>query len=154
KVGDLVLEQAVAVVGRQAIDVLLVGRDRSERGQEILARQGEALATVMRRADNYKQGSRGLLGDLLEPPGKRVPAAVVVDMGNESGPELIVGRLLSGQAGAARVSEKTGHLAAQAVRVAFIAAQAARPADVRCQALAEARAFEEQAVVQSGGQGG
>ena len=65
----IVVEQAVAVLRYEAIDVVLIGRHDAERRLEVLARQREAMAAVVRRADDDEQRARRLLDRLLEGPG-------------------------------------------------------------------------------------
>jgi len=49
---DLVVEQAVAVVGDEAVDVILIGGGDAERRLKMLAGENEPLAAVVRRADD------------------------------------------------------------------------------------------------------
>ena len=49
---QLVVEEAVAVVAHETVDVVLVGAGGAERRLEVLPRQRETLVTVVRRADD------------------------------------------------------------------------------------------------------
>ena len=107
QVGQLVVEQAVAVMPDQSVDVFLIGRHDAEGRLEVLAGQREAVVAIVRGADDDEQLGVAALEDLLEAPGESMAAAGVVDVGNEGRAEPAVGSRFAGQAGAARVSEQS-----------------------------------------------
>src|SRR5438445_3873895 len=145
---ELVVEKAVAVVGDEAIDVSLIGRHDAERRLEALVRERVAVCTVMRSPDNDKERSVGALGDLFEAPGDGLAAALVVNVGQESGAQTAVGLPGLGQAGTAVVPEKPRQLLAQRHRIRFVAADARGLADGTGEPIAETRAFQEKCLVE------
>ena len=153
QVSQLVVEQSVAVVGYEQVDVALVGFSHAKRRLEMLARQGEALRAVMRRADDDKQRGVGPLNHLLEAPGERHTAALIIDVRHQGGAQLAFGPVLPRQARATRVGEILLQLPAQQVGFGRIAADTGRLADGLGQALAKARAFQKQRFVQPLDQG-
>ena len=70
-VGERVVEQAVAVVLRDAVDVLLVGLDEAERRLEVLPREREPVRRVVRRGDDHEHAGIGVLDQFLESRARR-----------------------------------------------------------------------------------
>src|SRR5438132_4761221 len=148
QMSQLVVEQSVAVVGCQQVDVALVGFSHAKRRLEMLARQGEALGAVMRRADDHEQRGISALNHLLEAPGERHAAALIINVRHEGGAQLAFGLVWPRQARATRAGEILLQLPAQEVGFGRIAADTGRLADGLGQALAKARAFQKQCFVQ------
>src|SRR5207248_816016 len=146
---DFVLEKAIAVVGYEPVDVMLIALGDAQGCLEMFPGQGEAVAAVMRRADDHEQRRRRLLKDFLETPGEAHAAAVVIDMGKKNGPQAVLRSGLAGQAGPTRIGKELAKLAAQNVGIRRIAAKAARLAHGVGQTLAEPRTFQEKGFVES-----
>src|SRR5438128_5248922 len=101
------------------------------------------MSTVVLRSEDHEECGIRAVDNLLESPGERDPATVVVDMRDKSGTQPAVGFSFARQTGAARVREKTVQLFANALRPFRIAADARGFANGRGQELAIAGAFKE-----------
>ena len=53
-----VIEQAIAVMGDQAINVRRIGGSDAERGLKVLVRERETMQAIVRGADNDEQPGR------------------------------------------------------------------------------------------------
>ena len=85
-VGERVVEQAVAVMGDEPVDVSLIGRDDPQRRLEILAGEREPGRRVVGRADDDEHAGATPLGQFLVAPGVGDAAAGVVDVRGQQSP--------------------------------------------------------------------
>ncbi len=86
---QFVVEQAVAVMGGQSVDVGLVRMHQAQRRLKVFARQREAMIAVVRSADDDEQRGGGTFKNFLEGPSVAASAACVVDVRNEYSAETL-----------------------------------------------------------------
>src|SRR5262245_4122379 len=150
---QLVVEEPVAVVLDEAVDMSLIGAGDAEGGGEILARQREAMLAEMRRADDDEKRCVRAFEQFAKTPGIGVPAARIVDVRHEYRAQAAVGTLSARFAGSARVGEKTLDLSAQGLRLAFITTDAARRPHIGADDPLIARPVKQKVLVQRACQG-
>jgi hypothetical protein len=124
--GQLVVEQVRPGVLGEAVDEAAIGRHQSERGVEVLARQGESLARpLVRHAEDDEDVGVGSLDEGLEGVRIRRPAALEVDVRRDDaaeGPGRAVDRRERRGASAAGIVEEAVELPAEPGRVGLVGA--------------------------------
>src|SRR5581483_9213483 len=143
-----VLEQTLTIMSDEPIDEALIRFRDAQRRLKMLAGQGEAMAAVMRGADDDEQRCRRAFEDFLEAPGVRQTAAAIVDVRHQCRPQLAVRRYVGRQTGALLVLEQPLQLPPQWPGLGLVDAQASRRRYRAISLLPKAWTIEKQSLLQ------
>src|SRR5581483_3152281 len=149
---QFIVEEAVAVMSDEAINVGRIGGSDAKRRLKMLTREREAMHAVVRSGDDDEQPGRRAFKYFFVGPGISQTAAAVVDVRNKGGAKMRIGPTRTRLAGTAGRSEEAVEQAAQAHGIIAVTGGAGGRTDgiagIFAQASAETRSFEKQSIVE------
>ena len=155
-VREWIVEDAVAVALRDAVDVIDVRLDESQRRLEMLAAQRESVRRIVRRGDDDEDLGARVLDQFAESVPVGDVAAIEIHVWNEDGLERTSGAvsIIARQPRAAGIGEEPRELSAKLGRVCGVGADAGRFSNRAAEAFAQPRRVEQVRVVERAGESG